>query len=150
MIALPPFAVDHGTSAAIIHYDPVLEKMRQSTSAVGAAPDWRWRLYLAELPFNDPSIAAAHVEQVEKFWATAAGRLGFCLPAPLTQPTVDGTIQLVWDRGRHYIEVDIHPDGGLEWFFKNSETGVRAGSDAREQVTALRQQLVNRLHLLRG
>ena len=47
---------------------------------------------------------------------------------PLTQLTGEGAIQMSWDSGRYYFDVDVFPDG-LEWFFRDRETKVIEGTD---------------------
>jgi hypothetical protein len=142
----PPFYVGD-TRTAVITVQP----RRSFSAAIGLHPDWRWQLYLDELPDQNHRVRPEHVSAVRSFWSAAKGRLGFSLPVPVTQPTSEGAIQLVWDRGRHYIDVDVFADGHIAWFYKNNETGSRAGTD-EELVTVddLPQGLLQRLRLLRG
>jgi hypothetical protein len=70
---------------------------------------------------------------------------------PVTQPTSEGAIQLVWDRGRYYLDVDIFPTGEMAWFFRNTETGTHAGTeDNRAEVNNPPRSLLERMRLVRG
>ena len=132
----------------------MLQRMRSAWrgGAVALVPEWRWQLYLEELPTRAPEVTSAHASLVRRLWEVASAKLGFVLPAPVTQLTNEGSIQLVWDRGHHYVEVDVYPNATVAWFYKNSVTGMLAGSEGedREPIDALPLILVNRLRLLRG
>lgn len=42
------------------------------------------------------------------------------IPDACTGP--DGMVGLSWNRNEHHLEVDIHPDGDLEFYYCNRET----------------------------
>lgn len=65
---------------------------------------------------------------------------------PLTQPTVDGAVQLCWDSGTRVFDVDVFPDGTLEWFFRDRKTKEIAGTDdTRVPLPVLPQDAVRYL-----
>lgn len=144
-----PVPIDQDRQCTVVTVPP---RKASLSAAVGLFPDWQWRLYLSELPERNPDVTAAHVEAVRTFWSTAIGRLGYLPPVPVTEPTSEGAIQLTWDRGRYYLDVEIFPDGRLAWFFKNSETQARAGTDddVSVRVDDLPHAFVSRLRLVRG
>jgi|GEM_PF-2163189 len=150
--APPPFYEDQETTAIQGKEDPAFARMRVAVgSTVGIRPEWRWEMYLAELPEKDDRISPQHTHLVSAFWRGVNARLGFQLPVPVTQPTEDGAIQLAWSKGRYYVDVDIYSDASAAWFFKNSETETVAGSgdDQRIQLNSVPLIFLNRLRLLR-
>ena len=41
----------------------------------------------------------------------------------------DGAIQLAWDNGQKYLDVEVLPDGNLHWYFRDRETGEVLGTE---------------------
>jgi hypothetical protein len=42
--------------------------------------------------------------------------------APHAGPTEDGGLQMVWDRERHHLEIEILPSGRYDWFYRDRQT----------------------------
>lgn len=90
--------------------------------------DSTWRSFVSGLP-----ITSAHLAAVIHLWDALILRLAPSpWPLPLTQMTATGNVQLAWDTGRHYVEVDILPDGTQEWFYRDRKTNVLDGTDEPE------------------
>ena len=97
--------------------------------------DEKWTAFLNGLSGNYADAARA-------LW----GKLVRSVPQiriPQAGPTPDGSFQLVWDRGEHHVEVDVYPEGHLEWFYRNRRTGEVEGAD--EQIGDLPPLLVKHL-----
>jgi hypothetical protein len=57
--------------------------------------------------------------------------------------TVDGNVQLAWTVGTHHVEIDVLPDGSIEWFHMDRDTKAYEGSEdpAAELPAALKDAL---------
>jgi hypothetical protein len=42
-------------------------------------------------------------------------------------PMDDGSLWLSFDHDEHHIEIEVHRDLGIEWFYSNRETGLYDG-----------------------
>jgi hypothetical protein len=115
-------------------------------SAVSLNQDRPWRRYVESLKQPGGEFSAAQVQTVFRFWQSARQALGDLVTPPLTQPTVDGAIQLAWERGPHYLQVDIYPDSMVEWFYRNRLTEELDGTD-EQRVSGLAQPLLARMRL---
>lgn len=40
---------------------------------------------------------------------------------PHAGPTEDGGLQMVWDRERHHLEIEISPSGRYDWFYRDRQ-----------------------------
>jgi len=85
--------------------------------------------FLGRLQKPAGTYDAAHVKEVIHLWESLKGAFSFRLPLPLVQPTVEGNIQLVWDVGWFYLDIDMRRDFRLEWFFRNRETNELDGTE---------------------
>jgi hypothetical protein len=108
--------------------------------------DEGWRTFVASLAEPPWSFNGEHVSAVTKLWDDLQARLGHPLPLPLTQPTTAGNIQLAWDQGRHYTEIDILPDEHIEWFYRDRETNELDGTEEESEST-ISEALIRRLRL---
>jgi hypothetical protein len=50
-------------------------------------------------------------------------------PFPITQPTDEGAVQLAWDDGEQYLEVEVLPGTGIQWYFRNRRTEEVLGTE---------------------
>jgi hypothetical protein len=67
-------------------------------------------------------------------------------PLPLTQVTEDGTVQMAWQIGPRYVDIEIHGPNELEWFFQDRSVGQYASSG--ESPTRFTDTLSERLRLV--
>lgn len=57
------------------------------------------------------------------------------LPLPTVQVTNEPAVIMAWDSGEQYIDIEIHPNGEYDWFYRNRVTREIAGTeDVREQT----------------
>jgi hypothetical protein len=107
----------------------VIERVVKSrdSSALSLSGPVGWEHYLGRMT-RARRLGEDHAEELRHFWSLAFSRLGPALPEPLTQPTSEGAWQLAWGAGRHYVEVDVYPDGSLEWFYRDREAGAVEGT----------------------
>lgn len=103
-----------------------------------------WRAFIASLANPPCAFDIKHISAVFTRWDELSSYFDKQLSLPLTQPTNAGNIQLAWDKGRHYVEVDILPDGRLEWFYRDRETNELDGTE-EEPDSAISEALVLRL-----
>ncbi len=53
---------------------------------------------------------------------------------PTTNPGDAGSLQLSWDDGEKYLEIEILKDKRVHWFFRNRGTDERLGTQESEAV----------------
>ena len=56
------------------------------------------------------------------------------LPRDIPLPIIyfsDEYIELAWNRPGIYLDVDIWPDGSLDWFFRDRNAGISDGNEPR-------------------
>jgi len=70
------------------------------------------------------------------------------LPTPLTQLTNMNAVQLAWDSGRYYLDIDVFPDGTLQWFFRDRSSNELDGTDDDEFLEHVPNPLLQRLDLV--
>jgi len=92
----------------------------------------RWKHYLSVISEGSGIFSAEHVGHI-KAVCDALSAYGDPTQAG---PTTDGWMELVWDNGRHHLDIDVRPDGTCEWFYRDRETGDYAGEESR-QIAAL-------------
>jgi hypothetical protein len=111
--------------------------------------DLAWRRFLdQELRVPLGLFPDTQVDSVLELMEQLRDRLGPRLAVPLTQPTVDGAIQLAWDAGRHYLDIDIFSDGTMQWFYRDRETKELDGSPDEKRVTGVSPELERRLKVV--
>jgi hypothetical protein len=150
MIYQLPEATEIDTAILICQRDPVLGLAEETRALQSGQLDleWgRWSQFLDSLTFPSGPLAPEHVGEVRKIWTVLLDQLGFRLRLPMTQLTPDGAIQLSWDSGRHYVDIDIHPDGSLAWFYRDRTTGALDGTE-EDTLISLPNDLLARLTLL--
>ena len=106
--------------------------------------DAPWREFLWKMKKPTGIFEENHIRAVNLLWDDLKCRVPFSLPLPLTQPTSTGNIQLAWDAGRFYLEIEVRRDGKLEWFFRDRKTNYLAGTE-EEPESAVSLALLNRL-----
>jgi hypothetical protein len=80
---------------------------------------------------------AAAVTAAWQFLVIGAARAGWLPAEPELDLTADGAVRLVWAGARHYLHLDIHPDGSFEWFSGDPDDPRKAeGSRAPERTLA--------------
>lgn len=116
-------------------------------SAVTAEVDRPWQTYLDTITRPHGEHSPAHVTEVKRLWKNLRRELGDRLPLPLTQTTGSGSIQLAWDAGRFYVEIDVRPSGELEWFFRDRVNNELDGTED-EPISEVSPDLLRRLSLV--
>jgi len=68
-----------------------------------------------------------------------------CLPSGLVTP--DGSYELLWDHGRHYLLAEVFPSGRYDWFYRDRETGRLDGEEdiSTADTSRLRRRLERNL-----
>ncbi len=97
--------------------------------------DAAWRSFLWNMMKPIGLFDESHIRAVTCLWDSLQKRFSQPLPLPLTQPTTAGNIQLAWDAGRLYLEIDVRADGKLEWFFRDRDTNTLDGTEDEPEST---------------
>lgn len=88
-----------------------------------------WKLYLKSITAPQGDAGSELLRRVLTFWETLSHRVTPDCPLPITQPTRDGAIQLAWNSGQKYIDIEVLPDGNFHWYFRDRETGQVLGTE---------------------
>ena len=112
---------------------PVIQKQRPpqprivSSSATELATDQEraWLVFLNESKragrFSEKQIVLAR----EIFASLRAVQK----EVPITGPTESGSLQMYWDTGSRYLEIEILVDATLHWFFRDRQSQMTAGTE---------------------
>ena len=98
-----------------------------SSSATELATDQEraWLVFLNESKragrFSDKQIVLAR----ELFASLRAVQK----EVPVTGPTESGSLQMYWDTGSRYLEIEILVDATLQWFFRDRQSELTAGTE---------------------
>lgn len=140
-----PFVPDYSSSVTNTKPDIVL--IQAAGDRLGAAvsidSDRPWQRFVDDLD-EQRLFQPHHLSRVRQVWEHIRDHVGPRLPLPVTQPTPDGAIQLYWDDGNKYLEVDVYADGTLHWFYKDRAGSERDGTDD-DRVRGVPSHLLNRL-----
>jgi hypothetical protein len=80
-----------------------------------------WQGFLESL---DARVGPGLAKDVRVVW----GSLGSFLWPPDAAPTEDGVL-LVWDRGRHHLQVEVFKNGLFDWFHRDRDAGDTEGDE---------------------
>lgn len=105
-----------------------LERSIARESSLCLEPDRPWRRYLDGLTQPAGPFSGFQVRAVMRIWQNLTRAVG-PLPLPRTQATVGGAIQIAWYSDRYTAEIDVLPDGRIEWFFRDRVTNSVLGTD---------------------
>lgn len=108
---------------------------RPRAISVSLQYDAAWRSFLWKMVKPIGLFDEGHIRAVTCLWDSLQKRVAVQLPLPLTQPTTTGNIQLAWDAGRFYLEIDVRADGKLEWFFRDRDTNTLDGTEDEPEST---------------
>ena len=89
-------------------------------SSNSPARDADWLDYLRSLPAKG-AISYVAENTAEKIWRKLRP-LANNVSVPDAAVTNDGGLFMSWDRGAHHLEIELHPNGRYEWFYRNRST----------------------------
>jgi hypothetical protein len=69
-----------------------------------------------------------------KLWNMIADQNISVIP-PCSWPLEDGGFMFAWDNPDHHLDIEILPDGFIEWFYRNRKTEAYDGEDNLSQIT---------------
>ena len=141
----PPFSLEpHSHSAATGVQRAPTPEPRPSGRERGLQA--RWNAYLATLAQPRGPLTAEHAESVKRFWRHLRSLRSWNLPVPQAGPTEAPGFLLVWDRGRHHLEIEIYDDGTFDWFYRDRRDESYFGDDGLAP-DARPSDLMDRIHL---
>ena len=102
--------------------------LNEILSRVQAFSDGLWEAMASLESFG---VSPAHARLAREAWSLFA----FTTPVrePIIQITSEGDVQFAWNRGRYYLDLDIHPDGKVAWFFRDREADDVDGTEDYEK-----------------
>ena len=101
-----------------------------------------WNLYLKSLARPEGPLTSRHAEYAVRFWHSLRSR--FSVPLPQAGPTEAPGLLLVWDRGRHHLQIEIFEDGSYDWFYRDRRNETYLGEEGLAFETRP-QELLDRL-----
>lgn len=126
------FTIVSDYSSTVTNTKPDIVLIQADSGRLGAAvsvdPDRPWHRFIDELG-QQHLFQSHHLSRVRQVWKQIRDHVGPRLGLPVTQSTVEGAVQLYWDTGSKYLEVDVYADGTVHWFYKNRMSGERDGTD---------------------
>ncbi|MBF0547748.1 MAG: hypothetical protein HQM08_25135 [Candidatus Riflebacteria bacterium] len=120
------------------------QERRSKAYSISLNNDTEWRSFLWKLQKPEGLFEEEQIRAIINLWDFLNQQFSFPLPLPLTQPTVNGNIQLAWDAGRFYLEIEVRKDCKLEWFFRDRDTNQLDGTEDEPEST-VSQPLFERL-----
>ncbi|EKD93558.1 MAG: hypothetical protein ACD_28C00116G0002 [uncultured bacterium] len=124
----------------------IVETMQRQSFSYSAIlnSDNELRAFLGSMMKPHGDFDEAHVKHVVRLWEALKKFYAGKLPLPLAQSTSEGNIQLAWDLGQFYLEIEVRRDFGLEWFYRDRVTNDLDGTED-EPDFALSNSLISRL-----
>lgn len=149
-------STDFGSSTGDPSHSRIIETIHASTATPVYVPDIlehllsydveEWFEYLAQMS-DRGRLTTQLMTQVRSIWAELNERLGRRLPLPITTPTDEGTVQLAWNTKTQYVDIEVYPDGSIEWFYRNRTTDEVDGTDD-ERCLEISDSLLARMRFL--
>jgi len=91
--------------------------------------DAAWKTYLEGM-VQSQEITQEHLVGVIHVWEDLNLRLGSPVRVPFTGLTEKGAVQLAWSKTNdHYADIEVHPNGMVEWFYRDRDTTKYDGSE---------------------
>lgn len=81
------------------------------------SPEERWMSYIRSLAHRELATVGVAVA-TEHLWR----RLRTAVPTitrPNASPTDELGLSMSWNRDRHYLEIEVHPSGEYDWFYRD-------------------------------
>ena len=125
-----------------------VQAIQSIDSAVTLDPARPWHQFIDGLAAAG-QFRAHHLSAVRRTYEEIRQRVGRRLPLPVTQPTQEGAIQLAWDDGARFVDVEVFADGTMHWYYRDRSRGQIDGTDD-EPVRGVPVDLVARLIELLG
>jgi hypothetical protein len=149
----PPFFFGSGFSVSALYArDEILAKALETQKFSSGALDASvrgWLSYLESLKHPRGEMSTVHVDAVRWLWKMLSREIGMGIRPPLTQVTGDDVIQLAWETGQLYFDIDVFPDGTLAWFFRDRASGTAEGTED-EHLTSIPPEAIRRLKSVLG
>lgn len=84
--------------------------------------------YLANLEKDPVKLSFVFAEQVKATWQMIKHKYSTA-PLPVAGPGGELGFQFAWNTEDHYLEIDIGPNGDVEWFFADRKMDWTEGSE---------------------
>lgn len=106
-----------------------------------------WEEFLTGLGGDGSQASPQAATSARAFWAVLRRQMD--VRVPQAGVGEDGTVQFAWDVDEHHIDVDFLSSGGIEWFYRNRQTGKVATGEA-DKPTPLPKELLKHLKVLKA
>lgn len=83
-------------------------------------------------------ISQSTANAARKIWELLQRLPDVRIPVPAASAGPDGQVFYSWNSGRHHFEIEILPNGDVEFFYRDRETG-RTGVEPPVQVSRGRE-----------
>src|SRR5205085_10386696 len=84
------------------------------TGSAAPSEHERFTTYLQGL--RDRGVQQAQVGHVRQVWGDLLSKAGRMLSLPVAGLTDEGAFQFAWNSDTAYAEIDVLPDGTVDWF----------------------------------
>lgn len=121
-------------------------RQKPAPSAQAGDPN-SWDRYLDSLTAPRGPISEEVIDRVRSLFANIRAEVENCR-MPITQPTDEGAVQLAWDNGVEYLEVEVLPAGRIHWYFRNRRSEEALGTE--EPLSSLPRQFFEKLRVQSG
>jgi len=103
-----------------------------------------WNRYLDSLKAPRGPIAPEVIARVRDILRKVRDEVENC-GLPITQPTDEGAVQLAWDDGDQYLEIEVLPADRIHWYFRNRRSEEVLGTE--DPLSSLPKEFFEKLRL---
>jgi hypothetical protein len=125
----------------------VIDRLHRPEPSAQGSDTNSWNLYLDSLKAPRGPIAAEVIAHVRGIMDNVRAEVANCR-LPITQPTEEGAVQLAWDDGVQYLEVEVLPAGRIHWYFRNRRSQEVLGTE--DSISCLPPEFFEKLRLQTG
>lgn len=95
-----------------------------------------WECFLESLS-AEHKYSVAHINKIKLLIRDLIGTYSTqkgSIPAPSIETRSTQEIVLIWDTGQHLLELEIHTNGQIDWFYKAREEKYTEGTETPIEI----------------